>query len=331
MSNLDKIVLPTPVDNIHASMYAMDRVKKERCNDTDITTIYPGIQWQLMEENRMYPCPSNITNCEHGKCRIITATQCLAESQVPFNTDGNGFKSNDCKKDTDCKNLDYDPAICNNNKCQPRNPYLEWNTDINKCVYGNFALRQWCDYPKQRRTIPEKGITNVPPFNYIPGKSKCQITKEYCEWMGVEYTEKDDKGRPNCYETAGQSVAEFVLGKTIFRDLKKITENFQTIPHNIVKIADRKKAKKYEILSKDFGGTGIHLYQIFWSDKTTSGFFSDEIKEIYPELIIKKNNIEFININIEQVKKNPKLKRIYLVSGSGNWITDSIFTAGIKK
>ena len=327
-NNCSPTILPTPLDNIHATMYALDRVRKERCNDTEIKVKYPGIQWETMDNNRMYPCPTNITNCEHGKCRIVTESQCNAESQVPFDINGNPLKPVNCNKDSDCNDLGYD-AICNNKSCQPKNVYLEWNTDINKCVFGNFALRKWCEYPKQRRTTPAKGVTDVPAFNYIPEQSKCQITKDYCDWMKVSY-KIDDKGTPTCYETAGQSVAEFLLGKTIFRDL---FEGFQHIGPNIMKLADRKYSQKHKILQRNFGGSGIHLYDIKWKngyDGPNIGFFSDEIKMVFPEIVVSKNNLEYLHINLEDTKKNPKLKRIYLTSGSTKWITESIFK-GLQK
>lgn len=321
------VVFPTYLDNIHAIMYAIDRIKKERCNDPDILKKYPGIKWDSREENRIYPCPAALKDkCDHGRCIIADKETCMSQSQVPFGPDGGELPTKSCSEDKDCKGLDYE-ARCDTEekKCIPTKSYLEWHDE--KCILGNTYLRRWCEFPAQRRDEAEHGVTDVPPFKYVDTSGTCQITKPYCDWMGVSYKENDN-GRPNCYTTTGQDVGEFIMGKTIFRGIKKITEGFNNLPQQITKLSDRNYAKTYAKLSDNYGGPGIHLYQVVWKPEVADGssavFFSDEIEKVYPEIIITKNGAKYINVSREQVKVNPKLKRIYLISGSGKWFLSSI-------
>ena len=346
------IVLPTPLDYINAIMYTLDRIKKEKCQDPTITKKYPGIKWQSHEENRIYHCPVELKDkCDHGNCVISTKDQCMAQSQVPYLPDGKPIPSIPCidtktglASDEICKNIfkEKDPEnsyICgeSSKKCIPAKSYLEWREGQNgkdgKCIFGNFSLKQWCENPEQRRAESAPGATDVPAFKYNNATGDCTITKEYCDWMGVSYDE-NDKGRPNCYISTGQTIGEMIMGKTIFRGIKKSVEGFDTLPYQINKLADRKLSSKYVLLAKDFGGPGIKLYQIIWKpeaiDKhptgniSIAGFFSDEVEKVYPELIKTKSGAKYIIVNRDQVKENPKIKRIYFVAGSGGWLLQNI-------
>ena len=294
--------IPTSLDIIHATMYAIDRVKKERCQDPEILKQFPGINWSSNDEHRIYPCPKGLEKCEHGKCRISTEKQCQAVSQVPYNpVDGSSLNPScntdsdcsnmgknayceektgtcqiKCKKDDDCEqsNLGYS-AKCGRGKCLPKHMYLEWHPNVKSgnqqgaCVIGNSYLRKWCEFPATRRTSSEKGVTDVPAFKYDTETGKCKITSDYCHWMEVSY-KIDDNGDPTCYETKTQKFFEnyFGLGKTIFRGIKKgIQEAFNTIPHHIEKLADDRLIKRKKLIKEHFGGEGIHMYQILWKEK----------------------------------------------------------------
>ena len=342
------VVLPTPLDFINAIMYTSDRIKKEKCQDVDIVKKIPGIKWQKREENRIYHCPEKLKDtCEHGKCVISNKETCMSQSQVPFSVSGKIFPERSCTDDKECvvkENIDpkYAPFpgstfVCSEKKCIPAKTYLEWREGKDgqdgKCIMGNDYLRKWCEFPESRSDQSEKGTTDCPPFKYDENTGDCKITKEYCKWMGVSY--KDNNGSPDCYEKTGQTIGEFIMGKTIFRWFKKSTETFDLLPNEMNKIADRKNAQHYVELSKDFGGPGINLYQIIWKPETEgkhptanghsiAGFFADEVEKVYPNLVKSKLGAKYIYISRDQVKENPKIKRIYLVVGSGKWLLESI-------
>jgi hypothetical protein len=347
--------LPTSLDLMHATMYAMDRIQKEKCKDPDILKEYPGLLWQPQEQYRIYPCPPGVEACEHGKCRIASGSTCNAVSQLPYdNVTGEKLPSMSCKKNDDCKIMPYN-SVCLDGKdgktCQPKYQYVEWRASTGTspsasldpgglCMFGNFALRRWCEVPEQRRPESERGITDVPPFKYDSDTGKCSITRDYCKWMGVDYEASDKYGRPNCYETTGQKIAEeFFLGRTIFRGIKKLFEGFNSIPEKAEKLADDRYIESKKLLFKNFAGAGIHLYQFLWKEDAvkldystrmpTCGFLSEEIESVYPELVQKKNGVKFIVITRKQIKREPKLKRIYVTVGGGRWMLDYIMsTAG---
>lgn len=338
----DLIYGPTALDVMHGLMYASDRVAKERCSDPDILKVYPGIKWRTDESHRIYPCPDGLTGCEGGSCVVSTPEQCQTLSQLPFDsTTGGKLPIYTCKKDDDCKNLPFSPAVCGTDKtCIPKFPYMEWRADEKdpvggQCIFGNSPLYNWCEYPHQRRTSSEAGVTNVPKFDYDPETGKCKITKPYCDWMEVSY-KIDDKGRPTCYESEGQKIAEqWFVGKTIFRGIKKkVQEGFQQLPSTITKLVDKKYIKSSKLIGKDFGGSGVSLYLIEWknsaykldpsADIGTTGFLGTEILKVYPELIKRINGVDFLVITQDQAKTNNYYKRIYFVSGSGKWLMSSL-------
>lgn len=52
--------------------------------------------------------------------------------------------------------------------------------------------------------------------------------------------------------------------------------------------------------------------------------FADEVEKVYPNLVKTKLGAKYIYVSRDQVKENPKIKRIYLVVGSGKWLLESI-------
>lgn len=323
--------LPTALDHMHAMFYALDRIAKERCQDTDILAKYPGLIWESKDNNRIYPCPTGVTQCEHGSCRIGTKQVCDASSQIPWQSDGKMYPSVSCKKTDDCKNVGYNAICSSGGNCIPAKPYLEWHpdykyADTGKCVIGNIGLRRWCENPSSRRDSSEAGVTDVPPFKYDENTGNCLITPEYCAWMGVDYEASDSNGVPSCSEGTGQQIGEFFIGKTIFKGLKRVTENFDILPNQVTKCVDEQEMSRKTLIGKDFGGSGINLYQISWKngDKPISGFISSEIESRYPQLITKNNGKKTLVISRDQIQNDKYLKRIYLTAGSGNWILESL-------
>lgn len=283
------MALPTSLDNLSAMMYAIDRLKKERCDNSDMT----GIEFVSSEENRLYTCPPELENCLHGHCTITSKEECEKLSQLPFDPfTGNELELKKCITNKDCdKNF-----VCSiSNKCIPERPYLEFRDG--KCVYGNFVLNRWCNFPAQRRTESIPGVTDVPPFQYDKQTGRCDITKDYCDWMRVSY-EVDQQGRPNCYRTPGQKIGEFFLGKTIFRGLEggtKLAENFAEI---------------------DLYLSGTKL-----------GFLSKDIKRKFPELINQNGEIKFTKEDLKDKNK----KRIYFILAHTDWISPGFLKAVKKK
>ena len=361
-------VSATMQDLKNATKYANDRYLKQLCLKEKQN--FPGIEWKPMDEYRSYSCPATLVengSCEYGKCLIVTEQECMNQSQVKITQKGDALPTNPCEKDDDCTGLTYD-AICNTGikSCVPKKPYLEWRPGENgkdgKCVFGNSGLRTWCEFPKTRSDKSENGITNVPPFRYDTNLGTCHITKDYCKWMGVDYRTSGEYSG-DCKISPGQYIGEMMFGKTFFRQGKKMAEgtvspipgvkksdvnffeNFTTspkidktglfsffndIPEVVTKLADKKLMSKYAPLVNNYGGDGIHLYEILWAYNAcdfdnnaklrTVGFVADEIYNIYPEIIKNKNGYNFIVVSKTQIKINPKLKRIYVISGSGNWM-----------
>lgn len=289
------MALPTSLDSINAMMYALDRIRKERCEDA--MSKQSGIEYVSEPNKRMYPCSSTLKHCEHGKCKIVSKELCEDKSQIPFDLISGDVipGSKKCTINDDCA----DNEMCSSKKCVVVKPYLEFRDG--KCLYGNSSLRKWCSYPTHRRLKPTKGTTDVPPFNYDVNQGKCLITKSYCDWMRTSY-KIDEKGRPTCYDTTGQKIGQFFLGKTLFRDLK-ITKT---------------------VVTPNFAGYGVNLYL----QNSRLGFSADEVESAYPELVDKKT--KELTFNSDDLKDNNK-KRIVFLSKHTDWISPSIIKAAAKK
>jgi len=330
MSQPSTAGFPTPLDFLHCLMYASDRIKKEKCTDKEILKKYnQGMAWEKTPDLRMYPCIHNkktgklLPGCEAGTCIITNEKICTDQGQSPYDEMGNPLPKKEVKK-----------------------PYLEWRTPNKdstnsgkkgQCVFGNPALMQWCLYPPHRRKTSIDGVTNVPPFDYDPNTGNCTITRPYCDWMGVDWKENNKK--PTCFEHEWQKFLEqFIVGKTIFRDLfTGAHEGFKQNPppQKVRKMFDKKYMSKTKLLGKDFAGEGVNLYLIEWNDKAgyvdpkalgaTVGFMPDEVKKVYPNLVkTDKDNVKWLEVSMDQAKQDRYIKRIYLVCLSGMWMLQSI-------
>lgn len=221
--------IPTSLDNLHAIKYAQDRIKREKCNSKEITKKFYSDQgvsdsehliWKNRDQNRVYPCPPNVPECEHGTCRIQSAELCYAVTQDPWVVDSDGvpqdFPTIPCQSDQDCASTSF-PSQCSNNianlkknskdnkpgNCVHKYPYLEWHPQEKdslgrpiegggRCILGNSMFKKWCEYPAGRSTSSETGLTDAPPFRYDPSNGKCYITKDYCNFEEVEYEDCND-------------------------------------------------------------------------------------------------------------------------------------------
>lgn len=305
------MALPTTIDNLNATMYALDRIKKERCLAKVQNT--PGLKYQAEDAKRMYPCPSGLANCEHGLCSITTEKLCKSKSTTPFDSEGNDLNGVPCaKKDPKCP----DGQLCGDNgKCYEKKPYLEFHDG--KCVYGNFALRRWCQFPNYRGESGRHPDTGTPynPFDYDEHNGKCSITKEYCEQDMQTSFKIDNKGRPTCYAKTGEKVGQFFLGKTIFRGIKG------SFSGDYYKGGKENQPVQ---LYKNFGGRGVNLYLA----DGMIGFKEDEIKKRYPEVFNDKGEISF---TLEELKNEKGKKRIYFIEKNSHWLSGPILKAIAKK
>lgn len=80
------MAFPTAQDNLNAMMYALDRLKRERCLKA-ASQPNSGIKYEANDSHRMYPCHPSLKNCQHGNCRVSTKAKCDSISQLPFDPD----------------------------------------------------------------------------------------------------------------------------------------------------------------------------------------------------------------------------------------------------
>ena len=291
-------------------MYAIDRVRRERCNQASATD--STLHYVKDDTRRIYPCPNGVTDCEHGMCKIKNKEGCEARSQFPFKPDGSELDGKKCAESADCG----EGMVCTkSNKCVPARPYLEWHT--NKCVYGNPVLRRWCEFPSQRRTKSVPGVTDAAPMDYDPNAGTCSISRAYCEQSMKVAFKLDDNGDPMCYREAGQQVGEFFLGKTLFRALK---ETFVDTSVWSGQAAPPTPPSRRVTLARDFAGPGIDL---FLTD-TDVHFDYDAVSSTWPELVVVKpdgtEGLEFTRDDLKDANK----KRVYFVTKNKSWLSSGL-------
>ncbi len=202
----------TTTDYAHASKFAVYKIREDLCLNPDIKKQLPGTDWVPNKFLQDFSCPLGLPRCDEaaGSCKFLTKDSCLAQSG-DFKNQGQGEK-----------------------------PYLEWHPElegaktatgekIGKCILGNFALRDWCENPHSRRAGQfVAGVTNTPPFHYNQTTGNCEMTKDYCDYMGIGFTDRNDDyyketgiDVPDCHESTVQKIAEKITGKVLFRGFKR--------------------------------------------------------------------------------------------------------------
>ena len=265
---------PTSLDTTHAVMYALDRLLYEKCKGSGLSRVE-------LDMHRTYPCPDGVPQCHHSTCDITTREACKRESM-----DGIGGSCN-------ARNPCNPPLKCVHRSCvDTTKPYLEFQNG--KCIYGDLAFRLMCERPKQRRKVHVAGVTDVPPFDYNETTGKCNITKAYCDRMGVSYSDTNK----DCYRTVGQQIGELFTGKTIFRAIRKDDGE-----HPYVNVAEH------------FAGPHISLYL---NNKGTLGFLESELRETYPKLF-RGDKVVFTQDDLYDLNK----KRVYLTLLHSEWLSSS--------
>lgn len=332
---------PTLLDNANALIYARSRLTKELCETRQGQT-QGGVKWQATPVNRSYPCPKGLEGCKDtcGYCKVATKAMC---SSLSKEVKGEPCVKGQCKTEgATCKKNGYcyfkwpyleyhNPTTgtekpCSANKQCPEGQYCDEHnnlcrsSDAGKCVYGNFLLRSWCMNPKTRDERPVKGLTDVYPFDYDANQGKCFISRPYCEYsMGATFG-KDDKGRPTCYESAGQQLVEFFIGKTIFRSGRyRKWERF--MDKDYVVREDFKQDLKQPsrtLLGKDFGGPGVNLYM--YGDQV--GCDLKEIKAAYPQHV--RGNL--LRLTKKDLDSDPFKKRLLLLERFHDFLSPFIIT-----
>jgi hypothetical protein len=186
----------------------------------DCNSCKTGIHWKENNQNKMWPsdqgryfgppggCDPTINNCSNG----LNCIKKLEDDQYycGFNSDeipaGNTVITN---KQT-CINLSTPVYTCPTNASSlddctstVKNAstgsdglrYVEWREDNpvdpnnkygGKCVYGNFTLKAYAEFPQSHSMAKKEG--GVPkPFYYDQDNGKMYITPEYCHYFGLEY------------------------------------------------------------------------------------------------------------------------------------------------
>ena len=193
--------------------------------------------------------------------------------------------------------------------------------------------------------------------NHICDKTDCVIDDD-CK-IGDKCSNGNCIGdNSNCLTSTGQDVGEMLVGKTIFRYFKdgrtcekyepqkiKQTENyiqnlfksFDNIPEVVSKLADSSLMSQKKLVGKDFGGPGIHLYTIVWSEEANilplcdSGFDADEVSKVYKHLVIIKNGKKYIKVSRKDIKNDNNIKRLYISLNSGKWLFSNILNNALNK
>lgn len=125
------MALPTALDNLNATMYALDRLRRERC-------VAPGLAYRPDDRRRMYPCPRALPDCAHGRCVVADEAACRRRSPDLEFRDGRCVYADTALRQwctqpalrrpdavpgvTDVHPFDYDPAT---GKCSISRAYCE--------------------------------------------------------------------------------------------------------------------------------------------------------------------------------------------------------------
>ena len=183
----------------------------------DCNACKTGIQWKENNQTKLWPsdqgryfdpCDPKNNNCSNGLNCIKNKDD--SQYYCGFNSDeipaGNTVITN---KQT-CINLSTPVYTCPTNasslddcKSTLKNAstgsdglrYVEWHEDNpvdpnnkygGKCVYGNFTLKAYAEFPQSHSMATKEGGT-PPPFYYDQDNGKMYITPAYCHYFGLEY------------------------------------------------------------------------------------------------------------------------------------------------
>ena len=73
-------------------------------------------------------------------------------------------------------------------------PYLEWNTDVGKCIFGMESFRKQCE-----------GLG----MSYDASRGRCNVTKKYCNCHLLSYKDGD------CWEDPITKGIGYIFGETL--------------------------------------------------------------------------------------------------------------------
>lgn len=259
----------TGYDQLMADQYATDMVLKEMCQDPDIKKQVCGddtkecMEWkddygvrQIWDQAQPFTSgrkcdpadPNVVKKCNDGKPEYEPGPQTCIQNDIGENVCGFKMPNNRgyCVAKADgCDLASKLPYECKDeyNGCRfypgKVHNYYEWRDDDKKCIYGNWALRQFCEEPGQRApsTDNKTDIDPKKPPEYIDlpssnetksqGKmkydknvGKCYITDEYCKSFGNLWSLKGDVG-PNseCDKPTWDKVLEFIVPPTFIQGI----------------------------------------------------------------------------------------------------------------
>jgi hypothetical protein len=202
----------------------------------DCNSCKTGINWKENNANKLWPsnqgryfdfCDPKNNNCgDNLKCiknpndsqyhcgfnsddipagnTVITNKQTCINLSVPVYTCSENARSLD-----DCTS-----SIKNASTGSDGLRYIEWHEDNpvdpnnkygGKCVYGNFTLKAYAEFPQSHAMAKKEGGV-PPPFYYDQDNGKAYITPEYCHYFGLEYgtgsknnADSDDSCKGNNY------------------------------------------------------------------------------------------------------------------------------------
>ena len=183
----------------------------------DCNACKTGIKWKENNKNKLWPssqgayrdpCDPSNNNCSNGlKCiqspndnhyycgfnsdeipagnTVITNRQTCLNLSTPVYTCSEGATSLD-----ECTS-----SVKNASTGSDGLRYVEWHEDNppdpnnkygGKCVYGNFTLKAYAEFPQTHAMAKKEGGI-PPPFYYDQDNGKAYITPKYCNYFGLEY------------------------------------------------------------------------------------------------------------------------------------------------
>ena len=199
-------------------------------------------------------CP-NPADISPGTCNIASKELCMRYSTDPYVCDTDGCRDKTkaelagraylewrevpCGENTTCPNgqpcKGNSCSCATSTDCPGAQECVDGSCSGPSCIYGNYPLKQFCEWPISRGA---DDLKQDPPNFYDSNTGECYVTKRYCDHYGVGYNlGKCADGCKNgtrcdefsgycsgpgaaCTESTGQKVGEFLLGKDAFRWFK---------------------------------------------------------------------------------------------------------------